>query len=444
MTPSASPVTHARVLGLAIPIALANLTQPLLAAVDTAMAGHMTDTSAIGGVALGGVFFSFIFWGFGFLRMGTTGLVAQAWGARDYLALRDNLWRAMLLAFAIGACVLMLQTPLIALTIQLLGGTSAVQTDAITYAHARIWSAPLVLANFVVLGYLLGVQRVRQALALQLWVNLVNVLAVFLFVRHLQWGVAGIGYATACADLAGFGAGLMVIRRLLPRGLPRVRRADLMRAEPLKRLALINRDIFLRTLLLLGSFGWFAHAGAHQGDVILAANALLMNFQTFMAYGLDGLAHAVEALTGEAIGAQQRDRLVRAIRISALWSGLLALIFTVVYATTGNSIVALLTNQSAIRLAAAQFLPWAVLMPVVSVWGFLMDGVYIGATRTRDLMLCMLVCTACFLAFALGLQRIWGNHGLWLAMTLFMALRGVTLAWRLPRVLRVVQPAHAV
>jgi MATE family multidrug resistance protein len=442
MNAPASPVTHARVLGLAIPIALANLTQPLLAAVDTAMAGHMADTSAIGGVALGGVFFNFIFWGFGFLRMGTTGLVAQAWGAREHEALRDNLWRAMLLALLIGACILLLQGPLIGLTVQMLGGTHAVQTDAITYAHARIWSAPLVLGNFVVLGYLLGVQRVRQALALQLWVNLVNIVAVLLFVQHWQWGIAGIGYATACADLAGFLAGVTVIARLLPRGLPTLRLARLLQAAPLKRLALINRDIFLRTMLLLGSFGWFAHAGARQGDVILAANALLMNFQTFMAYGLDGLAHAVEALTGEAIGARQRDMLVRAIRISALWSGLLALLFTLVYALTGNGIVALLTNQVAIREAAAQFLPWAVLMPVVSVWGFLMDGVYIGATRTRDLTLCMFVCTACFLVLALLLQNVWGNHGLWLAMTLFMGLRGATLGWRLPKLLRVAQPVH--
>ncbi|MBB5192757.1 MATE family multidrug resistance protein [Silvimonas terrae] len=441
MTVSTRPVTHARVLGLAIPIALANLTQPLLAAVDTAMAGHMADTSAIGGVALGGVFFNFVFWGFGFLRMGTTGLVAQAWGARKLEDLRDNLWRAMLLALAIGVAILLLRGPLIGFTIQLLGGTYTVQADAITYTHARIWSAPLVLANFVVLGYLLGVQRVRQALALQLWVNLVNVVAVLLFVRQWQWGIAGIGYATACADLAGFLAGLAVLARLLPRGLPPLRLAHLLHAAPLKRLALINRDIFLRTMLLLGSFGWFAHAGARQGDVILAANALLMNFQTFMAYGLDGLAHAVEALTGEAIGARQRDMLIRAIRISALWSGMLALVFTLVYAIAGNDIVVLLTNQEPIRTAAAQFLPWAVLMPVVSVWGFLMDGVYIGATRTRDLRLCMFVCTACFLLLAVLLQEAWGNHGLWLAMTLFMGLRGVTLGWRLPKLLRAVQPA---
>lgn len=435
MSNPVSGVSHRRVLGLAFPIALANLTQPLLAAVDTAMAGHLTDASAIGGVALGGVFFSFVFWGFGFLRMGTTGLVAQAWGARDDIALRDNLLRAMSLALAIGLTILLLQVPLIGFALKLLGGSPAVQSDAASYAHARIWSAPLVLANYVVLGYLLGVQRVRWALLLQLLINLVNIVAVYSFVRGLGWGIVGIGWATACADLAGFIAGVLVLSRLLPHDLPGMVWRRLIESASLRRLALINRDIFFRTMLLLASFGWFAHAGARQSDVILAANALLMNFQTFMAYGLDGLAHAIEALTGEAIGARRRDQLVRAIKISLLWSSVLALIFSVVYALAGPTIIGLLTDQSAIRIAAERYLPWAVLAPVISVWGFLLDGVFIGATRTHDLMRCMALCFGCFIVLALILLPLMGNHGLWLALMLFMALRGVTLGLRLPALL---------
>ncbi|WP_169708802.1 MATE family efflux transporter [Trinickia terrae] len=424
---------HRRVLTLAFPIVLANLTQPLLSAVDTAVAGHLDGAAYLGGVALGGLFFSFVFWGFGFLRMGTTGLAAQAFGAQDHAGLRANVVRALLLAFAIGAAVLALQTPLIRVALAALGGSEAVQQNARAYCHARIWAAPLALGNYVVLGYLLGTQRVRLALVTQVFINAVNIVAVLLYVYVFGWGVAGMGAATATADACGFVLGAFILWQLRPRGLAALDGASLMNAAALKRLVAINRDIFIRTLCLLSAFGWFAHAGAAQGDATLAANALLLNFQTFMAFGLDGFAHAAEALVGAALGARNRDSFRHAVKVTLMWSVLGALVFSAVYWSAGAWIVERLTDQSAVRAAAERYLPWAALSPVVSVWGFLLDGVFIGATQTRELMKGMAISFAVFMIASWLLVGPLANHGLWLALTIFMAARGATLAAFLPR-----------
>ncbi|SAL39567.1 multidrug transporter MatE [Caballeronia humi] len=432
---------HRRVLMLAFPIVVANLTQPILGAVDTAVAGHLDGPQYLGGVALGGLVFSFVFWGFGFLRMGTTGLVAQAFGARDDDALRATLLRALLLAAAIGLVVLAVQTPLIAFGVGALGGSEAVQATARLYCHARIWAAPFALANYVVLGYLLGCQRVRLALLTQVFINAVNIVAVLVFVYRFDWAIAGIGAATAAADACGFALGMAILWRLRPRGLPPLAWSALSDSHALKRLVVINRDIFVRTLCLLGSFGWFAHLGAREGDAILAANALLLNFQTFMAFGLDGFAHAAEALVGAATGARDRHAFRQAVKVTMFWSVIGATGFSLVYWAGGAWIVGLLTDQASIRTAALQYLPWAAASPLASVAGFQLDGVFIGATRTRELMLAMTASSAVFLLAAWALAGPLGNHGLWLAMTVFMIARGVTLGVQLPAIERRLGPA---
>ncbi|MFC0693163.1 MATE family efflux transporter [Paraburkholderia humisilvae] len=443
-TAPALPVRwHRRVLALAFPIVLANLTQPILGAVDTAVAGHLTNASYLGGVALGGLFFNFVFWGFGFLRMGTTGLVAQAFGASDRASVRSNVARALLLAFAIGAVVLALQTPLIEYAIRVLGGSAAVQQHARAYCHARIWAAPFALANYVVLGWLLGTQRVRLALVTQVLINAVNIVAVLLYVYRFDWGIAGIGAATASADAVGFAFGAYLLWRLRPRGLPAFARGELFDAAALKRLVAINRDIFIRTLCLLSSFAWFTHLSARQGDATLAANALLLNFQTFMAYGLDGFAHAAEALVGAALGARDRHAFGRAVKVTMLWSALGALGFSLVYWAAGGWIIGQLTDQPAVRASARTYLGWAALSPVISVWGFLLDGVFIGATRTRELMVSMVISLAVFVAASWALAGPGGNHGLWAALLIFMGARGVTLARFAPRIARGIPPDAA-
>jgi MATE family multidrug resistance protein len=432
---------HRRVLKLAFPIVLANLTQPILGAVDTAVAGHLHSAADLGGVALGGLFFNFVFWGFGFLRMGTTGLVAQSFGADDQGALRSTVARALLVAFAIGLVVLLMQSPLIHYALAAIGGSEDVQRTARVYCAARIGSAPFALANYVVLGYLLGTQKVRIALATQVFINAVNVVAVLLYVYVFGWGIAGIGAATASADALGFVFGAIVLWVARPRGLPRLRFATIVDPQALKQLFAINRDIFLRTMCLLGSFGWFAHLGAAQGDAILAANALLLNFQTFMAYGLDGFAHAAEALVGAAIGARNRHAFQQAVRVTLFWSVIGASAFSVVYWVGGNWIIDRLTDQQSVRAAAHAFLPWAAVSPVVSVWGFLLDGVFIGATRTRELMRAMAVSLAVFLVASSLLVAPFANHGLWIALLIFMASRGLALSPLVPRIAAAIRPA---
>ncbi|MGZ2744436.1 MATE family efflux transporter [Burkholderia stagnalis] len=425
-------ISHRRVLALAFPIVLANLTQPILGAVDTAVAGHLDGVQNLGGVALGGLLFNFLFWGFGFLRMGTTGLVAQAHGARDDDSIRSNLLRALIAACVLGAAVLALQVPLLSFGLGALGGSDAVRATALDYSHARIWAAPFALANYVVLGYLLGMQRVRLALVVQVFINAANIGAVLLYVYGFGWHIAGIGAATATADACGFALGAWLLWRLRPRGLPPLAMRTLVDRAALMRLVALNRDIFVRTLCLLTAFGWFAHLGAKQGDATLAANALLLNFQTFMAYGLDGFAHAAEALVGAAAGARDRAAFRQAVRVTLFWSALGALGFALVYWAAGGWIVARLTDQTEIRAVAERYLPWAVISPVVSVWGFLLDGVFIGATQTRALLRGMVASFAVFAAAALTLVGPLGNHGLWLALLLFMAARGATLARCLP------------
>ncbi|MBR7972965.1 MATE family efflux transporter [Burkholderia vietnamiensis] len=433
---ASAAVSHRRVLALAFPIVLANLTQPLLGAVDTAVAGHLEGAQYLGGVALGGLVFNFVFWGFGFLRMGTTGLVAQAHGARDAAGIRLSVLRALIVAFALGAAVLALQVPLLSFALTALGGSDAVRATALAYSHARIWSAPFALANYVVLGYLLGVQRVRLALVAQVFINAVNIGAVLLYVYGFGWSIAGIGAATATADACGFALGAWILWRLRPRGLGPLAAHALVDRAALTRLIALNRDIFLRTLCLLGAFGWFAHLGAQQGDATLAANALLLNFQTFMAYGLDGFAHAAEALVGAAAGARDRATFRQAVRVTLLWSALGALLFALVYWAAGGWIVARLTDQADIRAVALRYLPWAAVSPIVSVWGFLLDGVFIGATQTQSLMRAMVASLAVFIAATLVAVGPFGNHGLWFALLLFMAARGATLARHLPALMR--------
>ncbi|WP_260853956.1 MATE family efflux transporter [Paraburkholderia sp. BCC1886] len=427
---------HRRVLTLAFPIVLANLTQPILSVVDTAVAGHLDGPSYLGGVALGGLFFNFVFWGFGFLRMGTTGLVAQAHGASDHARLRNDVVRALLLAAFIGALVLTLQIPLIDYALRAIGGSAEVQRQGRAYCDARIWAAPAALGNYVVLGWLLGTQRVRLALVSQVFINSVNIVAVLLYVYGFGWGIAGIGAATATADALGFVLGAFLLWHGWPRGLPKLNRAALLDPAALRRLFTLNRDIFVRTLCLLASFGWFAHLGARQSDAILAANALLLNFQTFMSYGLDGFAHAAEALVGAAIGARNRHAFTQAVKITALWSAIGALGFSLIYFGTGAWIVERLTDQPGIRAAAEIYLPWAAILPIASVGGFVLDGVFIGATRTRELMTSMVASFAVFMSAAWILSAMYGNHGLWAAMLAFMAARGVALACYLPRVSR--------
>ncbi|RWM91855.1 MAG: MATE family efflux transporter [Mesorhizobium sp.] len=423
-----------RVVRLALPIILANLALPILAMVDTTVAGHLSGPQHLGGVALGGILFSFLFWSFGFLRMATTGLAAQAYGANDHVELRKHLLRALLIATVSGVVIVCLQWPIISAGITLMGGSGAVQHSAADYAYARIWSSPASLGNFVVLGYLLGSQRVSLALVLQIGMNILNLAATLLLAIGLDWGVAGIGAGTAVAEWATFLTALLFVKPF--KGMnPAIVGAILDRAA-FARLFRVNIDIFLRSFFLLVSFGWFTRAGAAEGDVVLAANAVLMNLHSFMAYGLDGFAHATETLVGSAIGSKDRTALRGVIRAAGLWSLAAALLFSLSYWLAGDAIVSLLTDQQAIRETAGRFLPYVVILPIASFAGFLLDGVFIGALRTRELRNSMFLSTVVFLAVACLLQASLGNHGLWIAMIAFMLFRAGALGSYLGRIVR--------
>jgi MATE family multidrug resistance protein len=429
------PYWYRRVFLLAIPLILSNLTQPLLSMVDTILSGHLPSPAALGGVAVGGIFFNSIYWTFGFLRMATTGLVAQAQGAGDQDQLVHHFGRALLTAGLIGAAILALQAPLISAALALLGASAEVHRNALVYCHIRIWSAPAALANYVILGYLLGRQRARTALLLQVAINLVNVVLALTLVLGRHWGVAGIATATMTAEWSGcvFGFALMFASGARASHL---RWSELVDGPSLRRLFALNRDILLRTLSLVAAYAWFTRTGARSGNAILAANAVLINFLWIAGYGLDGFANATEALVGEAIGAHRVADFRAVLKASSVSAFTVAATLSLVYFMFGRNLIAVFTNQEEVRALAAQYLPWLIVLPLVAVWSFLLDGVFIGATRAQELRDSMLISLAGYLGLAVLLKARFGNHGLWCAMLAFMALRALTLALRLPAVER--------
>lgn len=433
---SFGPVGHRRLLAMAIPIVLANLTQPILSTVDIGIAGHLGSGAALGGVAVGGLLFNIIFWGFGFFRMSTTALIAQANGAGDRAAMREHLWRAMGLALLVGLGLLALKPVLVPVAIDLLGGSAEVRAAGAAYSDARLWSAPVALANFVILGALLGSEKASWALAIQALINLANVAFAFLLVRRFDLGVAGLGGATALASAVGFLFGLAVLWRQRPAGLPPLIWRHLWSGPALRRLVRVNGDIFLRTLCLIACFAWFTHAGAALGDVVLAANALLLNFQTITSYLLDGFAQAAESLVGGAIGAADRHAYRQTVRISTLWAAALAGLMGLVYWAAGPELIAFLTDAPETRAAATLYRPWAIVLPFASVWAFQLDGIFIGATRTRDLRNGMAIAVICYLAMAIAFARFWGNGGLWAAFFGLMLVRTAALGFLYPRIER--------
>lgn len=416
---------------LALPMILSNISVPLLGIVDTAIIGHLDSPFYLGGVAVGATATSFVFMLLLFLRMSTTGLTAQAFGARDKPALARALIQPMLIALTAGVLFIALRTPVSELAAALMGGSEAVQQQAQTFIAIRWLSAPATLANLVILGWLLGVQYARAPMVLLITGNVVNILLDLLFVLQWHWGVAGAAAATAVADYVTLAVGLWMVARVLAlRGIS----FSLLKASwrgDAARLFRLNRDIMLRSLLLQLCFASLTLLGARLGADVVAVNAVLLMFLTFTAYALDGFAYAVEACSGEATGAGDRSRLRLIWYAACRQAGIVALLFAVIYALCGPAIIALLTSIESLREAADRYLIWQVILPLAGVWCYLLDGMFIGATRGRDMRNSMLLAA---LGYALTLLTLpWlGNHGLWLAITVFLALRGITLGliWR--------------
>ncbi len=429
---------NARVWSLAGPIILANISTPLLGAVDTAVMGHLPDPAYIGGVAVGALIFDFLFWGFGFLQMSTAGFTAQSVGARDRAEVRAILLRGLAIALALGTLLILLQLPIIRIAFSFMEASPAVEGLAWAYYGVRIWSAPFALVNYVLLGWLLGRQRASLVLVLQLVLNGTNIALDLLFVVGFGWGIEGVALATLLAQIAGVGLGLVFARAdLLGRDLPLAwsRLADRGRLLALFR---VNANILIRTLCLVFGYAYFTARGAEMGDLVLAANAVLLQFQHVAAYALDGFAHAVEVLAGAALGRGSRADFQQAVKVSTLWALGFALLACLIFWLAGPPIVALFSDIPEVRTTAAAYLPWVVLTPLVSVWGFQLDGIFIGTTRSAEMRNAMLLSVAIYLAACWLLIPALGNHGLWLSFMILMAARAVTLGAYYPRILRAV------
>ncbi len=425
-------VTTRSVLAIAVPMTLAYLTTPLLGLVDTAVIGQFGDAALLGGLAAGALVFDVVFTTFNFLRSGTTGLVAQAFGRGDILEEQAVFWRAVMLACIIGIALVAL-APLISLGGQWFMDAERSVNDAMdVYIRIRLLGAPFSLVNYAILGYVLGRGEGRLGLLLQLVLNGVNIGLSILLGLELGWGVSGVAWGTVggefCATLVGLA---IVIRRFgqMPR-LPRDRLFDL---GAFLRMMALNHDIMIRSFSLLAAFALFTRQGAQFGTVTLAANAVLMNFFMASSFFLDGFATAAEQLAGRAVGANAKAAFRRAVSLTLFWGFSLAATATLAVLLFGDRLIDLITTATDVRAIAAGYLPWAAFTALSGVLAFEMDGVFIGATWSRDMRNMMVLSLACFLVVLYAAKPIMGNHGLWLALNLFLSMRGATLLAMLPR-----------
>jgi MATE family multidrug resistance protein len=412
---------------------VANLTTPLLGIVATIAIGRLGDATLLGGVAMASVMFDCLFWLFAFLRMSTVAFTAQALGAGEGEELRALLARGFVIAAVIGAGLIVLQIPLAAGLFGAMGGSEGVTRAAKTYFAIRIWSAPLVLANYVVLGWLIGQARAALALSVQIAINLINMAATVLLVLVFDTGIAGAAAAAIIAEAVGLVAGGLIARRLA--GGLTVPRATLLDRGKLMRMMLVNRDIMVRTASLIAVWLFFTAQGARAGDVTLAANAVLNNFLLISAFFLDGLANAAEQLCGRAYGARDRTSFASATRLVILWGFAFALAVTVIYALFGPALIDIMTASPDVRHGARDYLWLVVLAPVLGVFAFAYDGIFIGATWARDMRNLMLLSLIVFLAAWLAL-RSFGNAGLWGALLVHYIARGGLQALRYPALFR--------
>jgi len=427
-------VTTARVFAIAGPAMLANLTTPLIGIVSTTAIGRLGDATLLGGVAMASVIFDCMFWLFAFLRMSTVGFTAQSLGAGDVEELPALLARGLVMAALIGAVLIALQVPLAAILLDAMGGSPGVTHAARTYFMIRIWSAPLALANYVVLGWLIGQARAKLALVLQIVINLVNMTMTVLLVLVLNAGIAGAAIAAVVAEATGLMLGLVIARRLAHGRLSVSRKTLLDRAKLMRMLA-VNGDIMIRTAALITAFLFFTAQGARAGDVTLAANAVLNNFLLVSAFFLDGLANAAEQLCGQAFGAHDRRGFSDATRLVIAWGFGFALAVMAAFALFGHGLIDMMTASDGVRRMARDYLFFVILSPLLAVLAFAFDGVYIGATWARDMRNLMVASLAIFLAAWFGLRG-YGNAGLWVALLIHYAARGGLEALRYPSLLR--------
>lgn len=425
-------ICHRRVLRIALPIVISNATVPILGAVDTAVVGQMGLAAPIGAVGMGAIILASVYWVFGFLRMGTSGLAAQAEGAGDRLESGAILIRALAIGLAAGGVFILLQGGIVAAAFHLAPASAEVERLARSYLAIRIWGAPATIALYAVTGWLIARERTGAVLVLQLWMNGLNIGLDLWFVLGLGWGVEGVAVATLIAEWSGLALGLWLCRAAFASGALRDR-ARLLAAAPLRRMLSVNTDIMIRSVLLQASFTSFLFLGAGLGDVTLAANQVLLQFLEITAYALDGFAFAAEALVGQAVGARRPALVRRASILASQWGVGGSVILGLAFWIAGPALIDVMTTAPEVREAARTYLPWVAIAPVIGVASWMFDGIFIGATLTREMRNTMFLSVAVYVVALLVLPPALGNHGLWAALMLLNALRGVTMALRYPR-----------
>lgn len=433
---SDNTVTHRQVWRIAGPMIIANISTPLLGMVDTAMVGHLSAAHYLGAVAIGSMIFTFVFWGFGFLRMATTGLTSQAYGENSTAKMQAVLMQSIWLALLIAILLLLLQLPIRELALQIVDSSNQVEQFAAVYFDIRIWSAPATLVNYAILGWLIGREASKAALLMVLVINVTNIVLDGVFVLGLGMNVDGVALASVMAEYTGLVLGLWLLRHygLSTHG---IRMSLSKQVWKQSRHGLhVHGNVMIRTFVLISCFALFTTQGARQGDIVLAANSVLLNFITFMAFVLDGFANATETLSGKAIGRRSPVMLKQALKLTAFWSVLMAILFSLSYLLFGHWMIRLLTGIDAVIEFAEIHLVWVIIAPLIAVWSYLLDGLFVGATRSREMRNTMLFAAAgCYLP-AYYLLQPFGNHGLWAALIVFLAARGITQSLYIGRIMR--------
>ncbi|MEO1561855.1 MAG: MATE family efflux transporter [Pseudomonadota bacterium] len=430
-------LTHRRVVRIALPVVISNATVPILGAVDTAVVGQMGEAAPIGAVGIGAIVMTSVFWLFGFLRMGTTGMTAQAIGNNDPIEVRSLLFRTLGVSIVLGLGAIVLQWPIIQAGLWLSSGSQEVNLLARSYMEIRIWSAPFVIGTYAIFGWLVGHERTDAVLVLQLFMNGLNIALNFLFVLGFGWGVPGVAIATVISEALGLVLGLWLVRKALIAPWPSW---DIVfdRAK-MQRLASVNSDIMIRSAVLMASFMSFTFLSTRFDDKTLAANQILIQFLHISAYGLDGFAFAAETLVGQAAGARDKARLRRAVYLTSLWGMAIAAFVALVFWVAGWPFIQLMTTAEDVRAIAWIFLPWMIAAPFIGGPSWMLDGIFIGATRGRDMRNMMIVSAIIYAGSVAVLMPAFGNHGLWAALLIFFAARGVTLGLKYPALERDVE-----
>ena len=419
-----------QILQLAIPNILSNLSVPLLSSVDTALVGHLSQVYYIGAVAVGGMIFNFVYWGFAFLRMGTTGLTAQAYGTKNQSEMISILIRAMIVALISSICLIFLQVPILKLSLYLIQASEEVEHHAGIYFGIRIYAAPATLSLYAIQGWFLGMQNARFPLYITLIVNVVNIICSLFFVIGLGMNSDGVALGTVIAQYAGLLFSILLFFKSFGSLKKQFNWAKILHLEDLKRFFTLNFDIFIRTLLLIFAFSFFTAKSAEINDDILAANTILLQLWMLFSYGIDGFAFAAESLVGKYIGAKSASDTKTIIKMIFYWGMGLGFIFTIIFLAFGRPIVSIYTNNEYLIKLAMSFMAWTIFAPIINSICYIWDGIYLGATASKAMRNSTFVAAIIIFlpAYYLSVGAL-GNNGLWLAMTMFMITRGLTLTF---------------